>query len=118
MDADTLKAQIGRKKASVKRAKASLKAAPAADKPMRKRVLKSMKTKLNKAQAAYSKSKPKGKIHKTVDEAATSVKRFPFKCILSWTGLAIATAATAIGGFFIYDKMANVEEAPITADEI
>lgn len=114
----TLKGNVQKRQASVKKAKAAFKTAE--DKPqkvLRKRVLKGMKTKLKTSQAAYKAAKPKGKIHTKVDQAKESVlnagKKIPFKKALSWTGLAVATVITAVGGFVVYDYLNGDGEIPI-----
>ncbi len=107
--------KIDKAKESVKTAKANLKeTTDEYSKDSRKKVLKSAKTKQKNAKAAYKAAKPKGAIRQKASAAKESIKdtarKIPVKKALSWTGLAVASVVTVVGGFMLYDYMSKDDE--------
>lgn len=112
-----LQVKIEKARAAVKRAKTNLKSAKSAkDKAMRQRILKGMKTRLKVAEVAYKAAKPKSSFRKKAEETHDNLKdkgrRLPIKKVVTWTGLAITTVITAVGGFMLYEYLNKDGEAP------
>lgn len=100
--------KVDKAKESVVRAKVALKEANgeyAID--SREKVLKAAKTRLKTAKASYKEASPKSAIRQKASAAKESIKdtasKIPVKKVLSWTGLAITTVATALGGYLVYE---------------
>jgi len=109
-DLKVLKDKIGKCKEAVKTAKVNLKeTTDEYSKDSREKVLKSAKTKLKSAKAAYKATKPKSAIRQKASAAKESIKdtarKIPVKKALSWTGLAVATVVTTVGGWILYDYL-------------
>jgi len=109
-DLKILAQKVEKCKESVKTAKDNLKkVSDEYSQDARKTVLKRSKTNLKKATDAYKAARPKGVIHQKVSAAKESVKdtarKIPVKKALSWTGLAVVTVATTVGGWLIYDYL-------------
>ena len=100
--------KVDKCKDSVNRAKVSLKEVDgeyAID--SRKKVLKSAKTKLKNAKAAYKAASPKSAIHQKAaavkEVIGNTARKIPVKKALTYTGLAITTVVTAAGGYLVYE---------------
>jgi len=119
----TLKDRIESCKESVKTAKAALKGTiDDYARDSRVKVLKSAKTKLKTAKTAYKAAKPKGAIRQkasAVKEAiGNTARKIPVKKALTWTGLAITTVATGVGGYLLYDYFHKDGEATTGKDSM
>jgi hypothetical protein len=86
------------------------------EKDIKKRVLKSAKTKLKNAKIAYKDAKPKSVIRQKMGDVhellKNTMRKIPVKKTLSWTGLAATTVITFIGGYVLYDRMGKNGESP------
>ncbi len=111
MDEDRLKIlaeKVKSCKESVKTAKAVLKeTTDNYSRDSRVKVLKSAKTKLKNAKKAYTAAKPKGAIRRkaaaVLESIGNTTRKIPVKKPLTYTGLAITTVLTAVGGYLVYE---------------
>lgn len=119
----TLKDKIESCKESVKTAKAALKeTTDDYSRDSRVKVLKSAKTKLKNAKIAYKAAAPKSAIRRkaaAVKEAVgDTARKIPVKKALTFTGLAITTVVTAVGGYLLYDYFHKDGEATTGKDSM
>ncbi|MCF8019811.1 MAG: hypothetical protein K9L62_10410 [Vallitaleaceae bacterium] len=117
---ETLKEKMEKAQESVKRQKAAYKAHKGTEKEkLRKRILRASETKFQNAKRAYqgkcktSGSSIKDRFSNTKQNVMNTGKK-----AFTWTGLAIVTVVTGIGGFLVYDHFKSNEEKETTTDTV
>jgi hypothetical protein len=115
--------KVDKAKDSVARAKASVKEATGEyEIDSKKTVLKRAKTNLKNAKAAYKAAKPKSAIRRKVtavkEAIGNTARKIPVKKALTWTGMALTTVATGVGGYLLYDYFHKDGEATTGKDSM
>jgi exonuclease VII small subunit len=114
---EKLEIKVNKARKAVKRAKLSLRESiNDYEKGVKKRVLKTARTKLKNAKTAYKAAKPKGVVRERMAYIHESVKntarKIPVKRALTWTGLAVTTVATTVVGYLLYEYVNKSDESP------
>jgi len=114
---EKLEVRVEKAREAVKRARLAVRESTNDyEKSTKKTVLKRARTKLKNAKMAYKEAKPKSAFRQKASDVKEVIKnttrKIPVKKALSWTGLAITTVITFVGGYVIYDRVVKNGEPP------